>query len=100
MTDRLNLVAEDLTTGNPETIELCRKTQVQTPVIDIIESADGIAHLTLFILIPRLMDLAEIGTVSEAERGSHVQITEKREVAFDGNLMKHTILPVLIQLRL
>ena len=100
MTDGLNLFTEDLTVRNPEAIDLCRETHIQTPVIDIVETCYGIVYLFLVGLIPRLFHLFEIHTVDKVERRRYIQIIEERKVSLDGDGMLHTVRPVLAQLRL
>ena len=99
MADSLDLIAENLTVGNPETIEFGRHTHVQTPVIDVIETRHGVIHLSLVGLIPRLFHLSEIGAVRKVERWRDVHIVEEREVTLDGDGMLHTVIPVPVQLR-
>ena len=99
MTNGLDLIAEDLTVWNPEAIEFGRHTHVQAPVIDVIETCDGVTHLFLAGLIPRLLHLSEIGAVRKVERWRDVHIVEEREVTLDGDGMLHTVIPVPVQLR-
>ena len=97
MTYGLNLVAEYLTVRNPETIEFCRSTYTQVPVVHIVEARDSIYHLTLVYLIPRLINLTEQRTVSKINTRCKVQITKQRETGLNGNRMLHTVFPVFTQ---
>ena len=97
MTDAINLITEDLTIRYPEAIDLGRGSQREVPVVQIIESADSISYLFLFLHIPRFIDTTEHHLIGEVERGSYIQITQDCKVRLDGNTMRHTVFPILAQ---
>ena len=95
MADAVDLVAEQLAPGHPEAIELRRCRERQAPVVDVVQTVDGVGHLTLVDVVPRAHDLVGVHAVGEVERGIDVQIVEERERAADRYLVLHAVLPVL-----
>ena len=79
MADSLYLVSEYLLARIPHTIQcgVCRDGEV--PVIYIVESISGIAHLGLPCLVPCLLHLVGIHTVGEIEGRRYVEVFEEGE---------------------
>ena len=94
MTDGLNLVAKDLTTGRIETIELGIGLKTHIILIVIIEARHGIGHLFLILLIPRFLEFLEDGITIEIDRGADCEVIKGREAGRNGNGVRHTVLPV------
>ena len=94
MADGYNLVAEELFPGHVHTIQLGGCTDTETPVVDIIESVNGIGHLSLRTLVPVAHHLVGVHTVGEVERRIDIQVVEQGEIATDGDVVLHTITPV------
>ena len=94
MADCLNLVAKEFSPRCVEHIQFGRCAHTEIPVVDIIESVDGVGHLLLSCIIPRTIDLVGVHTVGEVERRIDVQIVEQGEVATDWDVVLHTIAPI------
>ena len=94
MANTIYFIAEDFAIGNPVTIYFRRGVQTQIPVIDVIESADGIYHLALINSIPRFPLFDERGVVGETECGVNVDIAKHHKISSNGDGMTHVILPV------
>ena len=95
MADSINLIAEYLTVGHPHTVKLGRGANTEVPVVNVIETAQGIYYLALSSGIPALVYLTEIGTVGKVERWVEVEIAEQGKVTADRYIVLHAVLPVL-----
>ena len=74
MADGLYLVTENLAAGHIETIQLGAGAHGEVPVVDVVQSVDGIVDHGAGGFVPRLVDLTQVGTVGEVERRGDVYI--------------------------
>ena len=72
--DGLYLVTENLAAGHIETIQLGAGAHGEVPVVDVVQSVDGIVDHGAGGFVPRLVDLTQVGTVGEVERRGDVYI--------------------------
>ena len=100
MADAVDFVAENFSRWNPEAIELRRCRNRQVPVIDIVQAINRVGHFLLRAFVPRAHDFRGVHAVGEVERGVDVQVVEQRERAADGDLVLHSVAPVLDEVRL
>ena len=90
----LYLVAEELAAGYPEAIHLCRHAYACRPVVDVMETIGGVAHLLLRCRVPRTVYLVRVHAVGEREGGVDVKIVEQREAAAQGYVVLEAVAPV------
>ena len=94
MSYSLDLVAEELPRGHVESVELGGGGEVQSPVVDGIESGDGVVQLFLCRRVPLLVHLHERVLGGEVERGVEREYVKEHERAANGDRMLDAVLPV------
>ena len=97
VTNGLDLITEELTTGNIEAVELGLGRDAHVVGIVIEETRHRIGHLLLSLTIPRFLLLPEDGIAIEIDGGCEADVIKGREAGGNRNGVRHTVAPILRQ---